>query len=233
MIPKAIHCFWAQGPKTKLAEKCLASWRRFAPDWEIREWSFDDLLAEAKRRGETLPPFVTGAIAAKKWAFVSDWARFKVLYENGGVYFDLDAELLKSIDELPEGEWVSGEWRANGRVGMNPGGGLALEKGSPVASAMLAYYGKATFGGKKTVGEIMDDLQSEGVDIRVLSPEVTNPIGVDGKVRRTDKTVGIHWYAMSWASPKQKILQWLSWHGFRPAIDALLKVKRALAGRGS
>lgn len=49
MIPKVIHCFWAQGPKTKLAEKCLASWRKYAPGWEIREWDLEKINTEAQR----------------------------------------------------------------------------------------------------------------------------------------------------------------------------------------
>ena len=219
MVPKVIHCFWAEGPKTKLAEKCLASWRKFAPDYEIREWSLSNLSDLSN-----LPNFFRGAVAARNWAFASDVARFAVLKEFGGVYLDCDQELVQSIGKLPEGEWVAGEWSVSGRVGPNPGGGIALEKGSPLAQAMLDYYAAYDFSDKRTVGEILEGL--EGLrGLEVLDPEVMSPIGVDGKMHRTERTVGIHWYAMSWASPQRRIAKWLSWHGMRPLVDFLLRLK--------
>lgn len=244
MIPKIIHCFWAGGPKTALAEKCLASWRRFAPDYEIREWT----LGEEKRFGglEVLrfrrldespnfqtskhptlqtskhPNFVRDAVAARKWAFVSDWVRFAVLKECGGVYFDLDQELVKPISELPEGEWVASLRLPSGKVDLAPGA-IALEKGSPVAQAMLDFYATAEFDPKLIVGEVMEG-KSGGLE--VLEPDVMCPLEVDGTLKATEKTVGIHWFAFSWGSPYKKIVRWLCWHGFRPLVDAMLKVRR-------
>ena len=219
MIPKTIHCFWAGGPKTKLAERCRASWRTHAPDWEIREWNLSDL--------SEMPRFCTEAIRRKKWAFVADWARFAALEREGGLYFDFDLELVKPIGELPGDEWVSGEWTVSGGVTANPGSGIALEKESPIARAMLDYYAAAEFNDKVTVGEILSGLAAAR-ELKVLDPEVMSPIGVDGKLHRTERTVGIHWYAMSWASPKRKILQWLSWHGMRPLVDLLVWAKQKL-----
>jgi len=226
MIPKIIHCCWFGGPKTELAKKCRASWERFAPDWEIREFVLS----------RDHPPFVTDALAAKKWAVASDWARMKALYDEGGVYLDYDVELVRPIDGLPEGEWVSGEWTAMGGVWMNPGGGIALEKGSSVARGMLERYERLDFDPKRVMMEWINESLGAAAGekgLTVLPPEIMSPIGVDGRLRRTEKTVAIHWYAMSWASPKQKVLQWLSWHGFRWAIDWALKVKRFVAGRRS
>lgn len=245
MIPKIIHCFWAGGPKTKLAENCLASWRKYAPGWEIVEWNLETRKGPPQepphesvrllRSGFPSPlgsdaRFLIGAVKNKKWAFVADWARFAALEREGGLYLDFDVELVKPIDELPGGEWVSGEWTASGGVIANPGSGIALEKGSPIARAMLDYYATAEFTDKVTVGEIMEGIGDRGLGVRVLDPEVMSPIGVDGKMHRTEKTVGIHWYAMSWASPKQKILQWMSWHGMRPLINAMLWMRNRVRG---
>ena len=218
MIPKIIHCFWAEGPKTKLAEKCLASWKKFAPDWEIREWNLSNL--------SNLSNFYLAAVAARKWAMVSDWARMRVLKEFGGIYLDLDVELVKPIGELPDGEWVAGEWTASGEVWMNPGSGIALEKDSPIAAGMLEKYARLEFDlNREMMTWINESLKGlEGLE--VLDPEVMSPIGIDGKMNRTERTVGIHWYAMSWASPKRKIAKWLSWHGLRFVVDALLFLKR-------
>ena len=226
VIPKIIHCFWGGGPKTKLAEKCLASWRKYASGWEIREWNLENLGVggSGSCTKDGIPSFVWKAVEARKWAMVSDWARMWALKECGGIYLDLDVELVKPVDELPDGEWVAGEWTANGGIWMDPGGGIALEKDSPAAVAMLERYAKLEFDPKREMMPwINEGLRDSG--LCVLPPEVMSPIGVDGKLHRTEKTVGIHWYAMSWASPKQKILQWMSWHGMRPLIDALLALR--------
>ena len=217
MIPKVIHCFWSGGPKTKLAEKCLASWRKFAPDHEIREWNPSNLTGSSS--------FFRDAVAARKWAMASDWARMAVLKEHGGIYLDLDVELVEPIERLPKGEWVAGEWTAGGDVWMNPGGGIALEKGSAVAADMLERYAGAAFDPQR---EMMPWINEGLRGLKVLDPEVMSPIGVDGKLHRTEKTVGIHWYAMSWASPQRKLARWLSWHGLRPVVDTLLKIKGRL-----
>lgn len=227
MIPKIIHCFWAGGPKTKLAEKCLASWRKYAPGWEIREWDLKNLGVDGSGSctKDGIPSFVRKAVEARKWAMVSDWARMWALKECGGIYLDLDVELVKPIGKLPDGEWVAGEWTASGEVWMNPGSGIALEKDSPIARAMLERYDGLAFDPNREMMTWINESLRGLTGLRVLHPETMSPIGVDGKMHRTEKTVGIHWYAMSWASPKQKILQWMSWHGMRPLIDALLVLR--------
>lgn len=232
MIPKIIHCFWAQGPKTKLAEKCLASWRKYAPDWEIVEWNLENLGVgdSCSCTKDEIPSFVRKAVKARKWAFVADWARFAALQHEGGLYFDFDVELVKSIGDLPGGEWVAGEWTPGGDVIGNPGSGIALEKGSPIARAMLDYYATAEFNDKVTVCSILSGLDAAR-ELRVLDPEVMSPIDNEGRMHLTNRTVGIHWYAMSWASPGRKAIQWMSWHGMQPLINFLLRIKRAFVRR--
>ena len=228
MIPKIIHCFWAQGPKTKLAEKCLASWRKYAPDWEIFEWNLENLGVgdSCSCTKDEIPSFVVKAIAARKWAMVSDYVRMRVLKEFGGIYLDLDVELVKPIGELPDGEWVAGEWTANGGTWMNPGSGIALEKDSPIARAMLERYDGLAFDPNREMMTWINENLRGLTGLKVLDPEVMSPIGIDGKLHRTERTIGIHWYAMSWASPGRKVAKWLSWHGLRPLVDALLFLRR-------
>lgn len=227
MIPKIIHCCWLSGEaKDKLAQKCRASWEKFAPGWEIREWNLENLGVgdRCSCTKDEIPSFVWKAVEARKWAFAADWVRFAALKTCGGVYFDYDFELVKPIEELPEGEWCAGQWLPNGHVAPEPAA-IALETGSPIAGAMLKHYEMSVFDDRTTVGEILAGLQ-EARNLKILDPEVMSPIGVDGKLHRTDRTVGIHWYAMSWASPKRKIAKWLSWHGLRPVVDFLLKLRK-------
>ncbi len=232
MIPRIIHCCWFGGPKTKLAEKCLASWRKFAPGWEICVW---DEAKVRKRRAEGRDwgqsdgyEFFEAAKKASKWAMASDWLRMMVLYGEGGMYLDLDVELVAPIDRLPDGEWVSGEWSANNGVWMNPGGGIALEKGSAVARHMLDAYARLDFDPKRKMMPWINARLNE-TGVCVLDPVVMSPIRIDGSMEITDRTVAVHRYAMSWASPARKAARWFSWHGMRWLVDAFLGVRRRLS----
>ena len=83
MIPKIIHYCWFGGnPKPEIIQKCMASWKQYCPDWEIREWNEENFDVSAM-------PYTQEAYEAKKWAFVSDVARLHAVYECGGIYMDL------------------------------------------------------------------------------------------------------------------------------------------------
>ena len=94
MIPKVIHYCWFGGkPLPPVVKQCMDSWRKYCPDYQIKEWNesnFDVFSC----------PYTAQAYEAKMWAFVSDYARIKILYEQGGIYMDTDVELLKNIDPL-------------------------------------------------------------------------------------------------------------------------------------
>ena len=94
MIPKKIHyCWFGRGEKPKDALKCIESWKKFCPDYEILEWNEDNFDLTQNR-------YMKEAYEAKKWAFVSDYARLKIIYDNGGIYLDTDVEIIKPIDDL-------------------------------------------------------------------------------------------------------------------------------------
>ena len=218
MIPEVIHCCWFGARKTALAERCRESWRRFAPEFEVREWGLAGLMALDP------PQFVRDALAAGKRAFAADWLRFAALHAEGGVYFDMDLELVAAFKA--DGEFVAGQWTPGGGVAPEPAA-MALEKGSPVAAAMLERYAAAEFGAGHTAGETLEAVLGEsGLGLRILPPEVFCPIDVDGTMRRTDRTVGIHRCAMSWCSWRRRLARWLSWHGMRPLVDLALKAGR-------
>lgn len=104
MIPKVIHYCWFGGnPKSEIIEKCIASWREFCPDYELIEWNESNFDVNCIQ-------YVVDAYAAKKWAFVSDYARLNIVYNHGGVYLDTDVLLHGSIDELLEyGCWLASD----------------------------------------------------------------------------------------------------------------------------
>lgn len=137
MIPKAIHYCWFGGnslPRT--ARACLKSWEKYCPDYEIRRW--DETNFDV-----TQHPFIASAYEAGAWAFVSDWARLKILYEHGGIYLDTDVKLLKSLDELLDNQCYIGVQQAGHLC--TTGLGFGCAKASPVVHEMLAKYDGITF----------------------------------------------------------------------------------------
>ena len=94
MIPKKIHYCWFGGnPLPESFQICLASWKKYLPDYEIIEWNetnFDIHCCE----------YVRKAAENRKWAFVSDYARAKALHEQGGIYMDIDVEVKHNLDEF-------------------------------------------------------------------------------------------------------------------------------------
>ena len=102
MIPKIIHYVWVgDQPKPELVYKCINSWKKYCPDFEIREWGNDSLLKISNR-------YVLQAIEHKKWAFVSDYIRLYALYNYGGLYLDSDCEITAPVYEFLKYSYVTG-----------------------------------------------------------------------------------------------------------------------------
>jgi len=230
VIPHVVHCCWF-GParRTKLAERCLASWRRHLPGWEVREWE-----------GASFPiadfRFATDAAKAGRWAAVSDVARFWALERYGGVYLDMDVELLAPIDDLVDrGEFVAAETAPNipGAETLNPGGGMALERGSPFARAMLDAYRDMPFDPssevmdvvRRTLDAALASAAAQGERPAILPAATFSPIGPDGRLRRTDETRAIHWYAMSGYPLRARFARWLAWHGMGGLLELLMRMR--------
>ncbi|MFC6803883.1 glycosyltransferase family 32 protein [Deinococcus caeni] len=94
MIPKKLHYVWFGGnPKSDLIKRCISSWQEHMPDYEIIEWNEDNFDI-------TKNSYAQQAFSSKKWAFVSDFVRLKVLHEHGGIYLDSDVEVFRSFDDL-------------------------------------------------------------------------------------------------------------------------------------
>ena len=135
MIPKIIHYCWFGGkPLPKSAEKCIASWKKYLPDYEIKRWDESNFDVNAI-------PYTREAYAACKFAFVSDYARFWILYHYGGVYFDTDVEVIRPIDDIiNRGGFLGVESNRNGIYTVNPGLGFAATQGTAVIGEMVNLY---------------------------------------------------------------------------------------------
>ena len=94
VIPKTIHyCWFGHNKKNDLLIKCMASWKKFFPDYEIVEWNEDNFNVESI-------PYTKEAYENRKWAFVSDYARLYIIYHYGGIYFDTDVEVIRDFSHL-------------------------------------------------------------------------------------------------------------------------------------
>ena len=136
MIPKIIHYCWFGGkPLPKSAIKCINSWKKFFPGYEIREWNESNFDVN-------MVPYTKEAYAAKKYAFVSDFARFWVLHEYGGVYFDTDVEVIRPMDDIiAKSAYLGMEPPSS----INPGLGMAAQAKHPFYSWYLDYFSDKHF----------------------------------------------------------------------------------------
>lgn len=131
MIPKIIHYCWFGGSsKPEIVKKCISSWHKYCPDWEIIEWNESNYDVTAH-------DYTKEAYEAKKWAFVTDFARLDIVATCGGVYMDTDVELLHSIDDLLQYDaFYAFESDRNLASGL----GIGAAAAHPSVFAMLKYY---------------------------------------------------------------------------------------------
>jgi len=224
MIPKVIHyCWFGRNPLPPLALKCIESWKKFFPDYEIKEWNEDNFDIN-------IIPYTKEAYEAKKYAFVSDYARFWILYQYGGVYFDTDVEVIKDMRPLVVcGNFMGKEIGAlmktkNGNevACVNPGLGLAASKGNLfLKDALNEYLSRHFFmpngdlNTKTIVTTTTEMLVERGYksmcgieklnDWTIYPEEYFCPKDYyTGELNITEQSYSIHHYDASWKSKKDK-----------------------------
>ena len=203
MIPKVIHyCWFGRNPLPPSAIKCINSWKKFFPDYEIKEWNEDNFDVN-------LIPYTQEAYAAKKYAFVSDYARFWILYHYGGLYFDTDVEVIKNMDDIVEaGPFMGFEGSVSTTSAnieaINPGLGLAATPSLELYKKMLDIYSTMNF--YSSDGK-MNPVSMSGITI--YPPEYFDPWDdVLGKLNKTPNTRSIHWYSKTWLPYEPFITKW-------------------------
>ena len=224
MIPKVIHyCWFGHNPLPKSAIKCISSWRKFFPDYEIKEWNESNFDVN-------IIPYTQQAYEAKKYAFVSDYARFWILYNYGGLYFDTDVEVIKPMDDIIErGAFMGIEIPATASNSplVAPGLGLGGAPGLDLYKNLLDKYSSLSFvnedgslNQQTIVSYTTETLLTLGLrqsnDIQnvagvwIYPQDYFNPLdSLTGKLHITENTRSIHWYMNSW-SDKSQIYTFLS-----------------------
>lgn len=221
MIPKIIHYCWFGGkPLPPLALRCINSWKKYLPDYKIMEWNESNFNVNSI-------PYTKEAYEAKKYAFVSDYARFWILYKYGGLYFDTDVEIIKPMNDIiANGAFMGVETDADLekkiRIKVAPGLGLCAYPQNIIYAELLTLYEQKHFvlhNGNLDMTTVVEyttailchhGLQNiRGIQtvemIKIYPQEYFCPISTsDGKLRITSNTYTIHHYAQSWQSPIRK-----------------------------
>ena len=209
MIPKIIHyCWFGRGKKSPLIKKCIRSWKRKCPDWQIIEWNEDRFDVKS-----TL--WTQQAYEDRKFAFVSDFVRLKALYEMGGVYLDTDVQLLKTLDTFVEhnafvgfenkisvatcvigaqaknqiiGTWLN--WYSNREY---------LAEGKPNMEPNVIFITEDL----KARGLIVDNTRQSVDGVEIYPQTWLCPQNLEGENRaRSKDTVAVHFFDSSWRTPK-------------------------------
>lgn len=215
MIPKIIHYIWLGGkPLPKIATKCIKSWKKYCPDYEIKRWDESNLDLNKYK-------FAKDAYDAKKFAFASDVLRTDILYQYGGIYLDIDVELLKNIDEFLKYRIFMGFETSDS---LNPGLLIGCEPSTFELKDILNIYQNLKFDAQKckglTICEIYTIYFKENQCLipknltqildknAFFSSEYFAPIdNITSKKKITKNTYSIHWYCSSWYTPKMKFLK--------------------------
>lgn len=221
MIPKIIHYCWFGGnPLPESALKCIESWKKYLPDYEIKQWDEDNFDINAIE-------YIKDAYKEKKYAFVSDYARFWILYNFGGLYFDTDVEIIKPMNDIIEaGPFFGAEIDGNLKKGtfpkIAPGLCIGAEEAMPLFKTILEKYADLNFYGedgtfnKYTMIPLVTDLliaagMKTGKDIQHVAgidlypSEYFNPLDIaTGVLNITQNTRSIHWFMASWLPPQPK-----------------------------
>lgn len=212
-IPKVIHyCWFGKGELPASVKKCIESWKKYCPDYEIICWNEDNTDISENR-------YASEAYRAKKWAFVTDYVRLRVVYEYGGIYLDTDVELIKPLDSLIEGGAYLG-FEEKGLV--STGVGFAAEAGNRVIGEILKDYDDIPFileDGSydltpcpkrntqtlKRLGMDTENTSQTFMGMRFLPEEYLCPMNYySGKKKITENTYSIHHYSASWTSSVTK-----------------------------
>ena len=217
MIPKKIHYFWIGGnPKPESVLYCIDSWKKYCPDYEIIEWNESNY-------DFTKNEYMRQAYEAKKWAFVTDYARLDVIYKYGGIYLDTDVELIKPLDSTLYYQGFMGfEKTPEKDHYVATGLGFGMEPENPIIKEMMVDYEEAKK--EKADGKIVfvpcpplntRVLRRHGLEnvdrdqtienIMIFASDVLCPKSYNTLLLHiTERTLSIHHFDGTWQNSKGK-----------------------------
>lgn len=241
MIPKIIHYCWFGGnPLPDLAQKCIASWKKYLSDYEIKEWNESNFDINSN-------VYVKEAYEARKFAFVTDYVRLYAMYHEGGIYMDTDVEVIKPLDGLLKYEAVSG-FESPTQI---PTGLMACRKGYHFFKELLDDYSDihfirpdGSFDLTTNVTRITEHCLKYGLKqnnilqtingFTLLPKDYLCPKSYqDGKIYLTENSYTIHHFAGSWVGQEEiqskilsdKLKGLIPFHGYVAKFIILCKYR--------
>lgn len=232
MIPKKVHYIWLGGkPKDKLTQICLLTWKDKMPEYEFIEWNEDNLdLDKISQECE----YFAECRKRNLYAFMADYLRIKIIYEQGGIYIDTDVQAVKSLNPLLEKDLLLGYEectidKVNKQIGT---GFIAAEQGNWFIKKIYDFYNNDIM---KTdmfiIPVIMTKIyqklpKEEKEKIEILPKEYFSPYDSGGgKIFSsnlvTENTYTIHWFSYSWGNFKNR--QWVQVKHIKNPIKRKIK----------
>lgn len=216
MIQKKVHYVWFGKDKPEKVLKCIESWKKLLPDYEIFEWNEETFNVEEELKNNK---FFRECYKRKLWAFVSDYIRVKVLYEYGGIYLDTDIEILKDISPLLEkSDLFLGYENNNFTMSFGIIGVIPKHK---VFKEFLEFYNEEIWHSPiyivtgiltKILEEEYKNQDLEANKIKIYPREYFYPFNHDEEFTPeciTENTYAIHWWGKSWnKNPKVYFLKY-------------------------
>lgn len=214
-IPKIIHyCWFGRGEIPERDKRCIESWKKYCPDYEIIQWNEDNYDISQN-------PYTQEAYNAKRWGFVPDYIRMDLLYRFGGIYMDTDVELLRGLNELLDYSGFMGLEAGTNTLAL--GLGFGAEKGSPLLKELCDLYRTRHFTDADGNPDLTPSpiivtnyLNSKGytfptgeishIDMFTVFPEeyFCPQNYLTGKIKITENTFSIHHYHASWQTNSEK-----------------------------
>lgn len=212
-IPKIIHyCWFGDNPLPDIASKCIESWKKYCPDYKIIRWDESNFDVNENQ-------YVSEAILSKKWAFATDYVRLKVVHEYGGIYLDIDVELLKPLDDLL---MYSGFMGFESKKNIATGLGFGASKHNRLVYEVMNDYKDLSFISEDGSLDLMPCpernskiLNKHGLilnnskqiidDVLFLPMDYFNPTDYESmRLSISENTYSIHHYNGSWVSEEQR-----------------------------
>lgn len=211
MIPKIIHyCWFGHNQKPKSVLKYIDNWKKYLPDYEIKEWNENNFDIENFQ-------FTKEAYINKKYAFVSDVCRLYALYSEGGIYFDTDVEVIKKFDSLLSNSiFIGMESDKHKRIGTSV---IGAEAHNQFIAKCLEYYANKKFincdGSFNTIPNtlIISKILAEqkNNNIKIYPIDYFSPIDFETKrIFKSPNTYSIHHFSGTWL-PKYRQLESRFW----------------------
>ncbi|WP_300282802.1 glycosyltransferase [Peptacetobacter sp.] len=222
MIPKKIHYVWIGGPKGNLENICINSWKEKLPEYEIIEWNEKNFDIEKEIKGKK---FLEECYKQKLWAFIADYIRLKVLYDQGGLYMDTDMQILKDLTPLMEENRLFLGYESKDYIN---GAIIGVEAKHPFIKDVLDFYDDDIMKCKLyTIPMIITHILNEkykkidrnnfSEGIKAYDEEYFYPFGFKENYTDeciTENTYGIHWWGKTWVKKRNYFLESKHLKGF-------------------